>query len=330
MRKVKRLSAVIGSVLFSGAALANCDTHPENCIEVSQWEISVALGAGVATNPLKDSDHSPLIVLPYVRYYSDRFFLDNTAIGYTFFDHRAFDVSWIAELNSEQAFFSRSRPGTLLRSNTLSPDISERINLPQTNVNSGDNGAGADGGDSVNPPNEVSVQVPVTDVEQNPKLAEQPSLTFDDLAKRKWAIDSGILAHWYISEQQKLTVKLLHDVRGIYKGFHGSVGYSYKLPFGDPKYAQLQFKVGVDYKDAKLGSYYYGITERDTELSHFRYEVESTFNPYIGVAYNHKLSESWQFKFTAKHQWLGSSIANSPIVDEGYTTSVFIGGLYAF
>nr|WP_275442937.1 MipA/OmpV family protein [Pseudoalteromonas sp. OOF1S-7] len=321
------MSGVIGSVLFSGMALANCETNPENCIAVSQWEISVALGAGVATNPLKDGTHSPLIVLPYVRYYSDRFFLDNTAIGYTFYDHRTFDVSWIAELNSEQAFFSRSRPGTVLRSNTLSPNINEQINLPQIEVSTGDS---ASGGDNVNVPNDVSVQVPDTDLDQDKETVVPPSLTFDDLAKRKWAIDSGILAHWYISEQHKLKARLLHDVRGIYNGFHGSVEYSYKLPFGDPKFAQFQLKFGVDYKDAKLGSYYYGITHRDTELAHYRYQVNSTFNPYFGVAYNHRLSKNWQFKFTAKHQWLGSSIANSPIVDEGYTTSVFIGGVYAF
>ncbi|QTL37667.1 MULTISPECIES: MipA/OmpV family protein [Pseudoalteromonas] len=324
---MKRLSGVIGSVLFSSMAMANCETQPENCIEVSQWEFSVALGAGVATNPLKDGDHSPLIVLPYVRYYGDRFFLDNTAIGYTFYDHQAFDVSWIAELNSEQAFFSRSRPGTVLRANTLSPDLNEQVNLPQIEVpTSGE----VSGDDNVNLPNDVSVQVAVTDLDQKQQESKPPSLTFDDLAKRRWAIDSGILAHWYISEQHKVRVRLLHDVRGIYNGFHSSVEYSYKLPFGDPKYAQLQLKLGVDYKDAKLGSYYYGITQRDTELTHYRYEVDSSFNPYVGMAYNHRLSKSWQFKFTAKHQWLGSSIANSPIVDEGYTTSVFIGGLYAF
>ncbi|TMP37265.1 hypothetical protein CWB98_11075 [Pseudoalteromonas rubra] len=321
---------MIGSVLFSNLAFANCDTQPENCIEVSQWQISVAVGAGIATNPLKDGEHSPLIVLPYVSYYADRFFLDNTAIGYTFIDQQSFDISWIAELNSEQAFFTRSRPGTLLRSNTLSPDISERVELPQTRLPSDNGGTNTDNEGNISQPQEVNSYVQVIDSDHTPEQIKLPSLTFEDLAKRKWAIDSGILAHWYVSEQHKLTIRLLHDIRGIYKGFHGSLGYSYKLPFGHPKYAQLQFKLGIDYKDSKLGSYYYGITDRDTELTHFHYNVGSTVNPYVGIAYNHKLTENWQFKFTAKHQWLGSSIANSPIIEEGYTTSVFIGGLYAF
>lgn len=327
---MKRLSGVIGSMLLSSMAFANCDTQPENCIEVSQWEVSVAVGAGVATNPLKDGEHSPLIVLPYISYYGDRFFLDNTAVGYTFVNQQSFDVSWIAELNSEQAFFSRSRPGTLLRSNTLSPDISERVDFPEPQIPSSNGGATPDNEGNISQPKGISGYVPVINNDRTPVQTKPPSLTFEDLAKRKWAIDSGILAHWYISEQHKLTIRLLHDVRGIYKGFHSSLGYSYTLPFGQPKYAQLQFKLGIDYKDAKLGSYYYGITDRDTDLTHFHYQVDSTVNPYVGIAYNHKLTKSWQFKFTAKHQWLGSSIANSPIIEEGYTTSVFIGGLYAF
>ena len=59
------------------AADDECKQPSAECVAVGGWNFSVALGAGVRTNPLVNGQGLPLVVVPQVSYYGERFFLDN-------------------------------------------------------------------------------------------------------------------------------------------------------------------------------------------------------------------------------------------------------------
>lgn len=75
---------------------------------MGEWDLSIALGAGVRTNPIDGRSDIPLIAIPQLSYYGKRFFLDNLEPGYTLYEGDAHTVNVIATPGYDRVFFSRS------------------------------------------------------------------------------------------------------------------------------------------------------------------------------------------------------------------------------
>jgi outer membrane protein len=75
---------------------------------VGSWNLSVALGAGIRTNPVVDSKDIPLVVVPQFSYYGKRFFIDNLDPGVSLFEGDANTLSLIASPGYDRVFFYRS------------------------------------------------------------------------------------------------------------------------------------------------------------------------------------------------------------------------------
>ncbi|KAF7764725.1 outer membrane protein [Pseudoalteromonas citrea] len=282
--------------LFCIAEEPLCQHNNDNCIGVGQWQVSVAVGAGVLTNPLSGGDNLPLLVVPYVSYYRDKFFLENTTMGYTFAESTDFDLSVITEPNTEQAFFERFHIRNLIAPGTY----------------------GTTEGNIVS---ESDVTVPVT---------PERVVSIDDIAKRRWALDSGLLGHWYLSENSKVSLQWLHDISGTYQGSHVKAAYHYQMKPLENVPIKLHLMAGVHWKDGSLVNYYYGLHERDGVDESLFYSGESVLTPVVGATINYKLSDDWVVKLSMKRQFLGSGIKNSPLIEKSHVTYLFVGGVYAF
>jgi MipA family protein len=102
--------------LLTSAAAAHADAGEDDqcrgpsadCVAVGHWNLSIALGAGVRTNPLVDSRSLPLVVIPHVSYYGERFFLDDLDVGFTIADGAHSTLSLIASPGYDRVFFYRS------------------------------------------------------------------------------------------------------------------------------------------------------------------------------------------------------------------------------
>jgi len=77
-------------------------------VKVGTWSLSVALGAGVRTNPVVDGRDIPLVVVPQFSYYGKRFFIDNLDPGVTLFDGESNTLSLVASPGYDRVFFYRS------------------------------------------------------------------------------------------------------------------------------------------------------------------------------------------------------------------------------
>ena len=58
-----------------------CDDG-QDCIEQGEWQLGIALGAGVRTNPLVDGDNIPLVILPDIAWYGESAYFDNGEAGF--------------------------------------------------------------------------------------------------------------------------------------------------------------------------------------------------------------------------------------------------------
>ena len=309
------LALLTHSVIAAASDSSTCSQDSEECVAVGQWHISAAIGGGVLTNPLHSADNIPLILIPYISYYNERFFLDNTTLGYTLQESHHFDFSIILELNSEQKYFNRSHAGNLIGVDAIYSESSDPISAPITDV---------DNPSSPNEDNSDSI-LPDTSKSQEPRQL----FDLDDISKRDWALDAGLLAHWYIGERHKFSAQWAHDISDVYKGQHVRVSYKYAQSVFDWP-ARFQLTTGLHWQSTKLIDYYYGLNEEDNVQQAFYYNGEQGITPFLGAAFNYRINKQWQFKFSAKRRFLSDSIVNSPIVQDRNQDYLFIGGLYEF
>ncbi len=74
----------------------------------SRWQLGFALGYGLRTNPLVQSDDFPIILDIDVAWFGDRFFFDNGDLGLMFADNDLVTASLVARVNSDRVFFGRT------------------------------------------------------------------------------------------------------------------------------------------------------------------------------------------------------------------------------
>ncbi|WP_419146838.1 MipA/OmpV family protein [Pseudoalteromonas 'SMAR'] len=281
------------ALLLALPSLANssdCDAEQQQCVAVGQWQVGVAVGAGVISNPLHQGENIPLVVVPYLSYYGEQLFFDNGTLGYTLVNKPRFDFSLITTFNAEQAYFEKFHPNNIFLQKTF---LDSSAQLP--------------GGESTVMANAISLQ---------------------QIAKRKWAADGGVLMHWLLNNQVKVSASWLSDITNTYQGYLAEVALSYRFALSGKASAAL--KAGVQWKSQALIDYYYGIDGKDTANASFWYDGKASLQPYLSFAYSYALSEQWQFKFNAKYKRLDSAMTNSPLVTDDYTATVFVGGKYEF
>ncbi len=111
MRNLFFASVIAAAAVASAARAApadDCDADSQDCAVVGKWNFSVALGAGVRSNPLVHGQDLPLVVVPQISYYGKRFYLDNLDLGFTALDGKTNSLSLIASPGYDRIFFYRS------------------------------------------------------------------------------------------------------------------------------------------------------------------------------------------------------------------------------
>lgn len=81
-----------------------------DCVPVGQWQFNLALGAGLRQNPLLHKSDTPLILLPEVSYYGERFFLKNLEFGFTLFESTRHQLHLLGTPSIDQMYFNRWDP----------------------------------------------------------------------------------------------------------------------------------------------------------------------------------------------------------------------------
>lgn len=98
------LPAKKSATVAQGAVSGTTEEKPAE----SRWQLGFALGYGLRTNPLVQSDDFPILLDIDVAWFGDRFFFDNGDLGLTFAANRLVTASLIARVNSDRVFFGRT------------------------------------------------------------------------------------------------------------------------------------------------------------------------------------------------------------------------------
>jgi MipA family protein len=102
------LVLLMGTTVSQTARAQNtCPAPGPDCAVVGKLNISVGVGLGGRTNPVRGKSDLLLPVIPHISYYGKRFFLENLELGYTLHEGKSQSLSVIAAPGYDRAFFFR-------------------------------------------------------------------------------------------------------------------------------------------------------------------------------------------------------------------------------
>jgi MipA family protein len=283
-RRIGIAAAAVLLLSCSGvtAAEEGCAASSDDCVPVGGWSLSVALGAGVRTNPLVHGQDIPLVVVPQFSYYGKRFFIDNLDPGVTLFEGDSNTLSLVASPGYDRVFFYRSDPQNLFIGTTVGvaagqqPAVITHVRTPE------------------------SAQ-PLPDRSRKVTYLAGPEWTF------KHAGITGQLDY-------------LHEITGHNHG--DEIRAALGIPLGTALGGSWSANLGATWKSAAVVNYYYGYPGL--------YDPGWALNPFAKIGYSRALSSKWTFDAFVHCERLGNAIADSPIVDQRYVTTAFVGATYVF
>lgn len=284
-----------------GKANEACADETE-CVPVDTWQVGLAIGVGVKSNPLVDGDNIPLILLPDIAYYGESWYWDNTEVGYQWTASSSFSFETFVSANAERAFFSFADI-----SNILSPSSLGSLALPENGLSS-----------------TIDVEMPET-INPGDTFPTEP-VSVDDIADRDWAVDMGFRLHWLLA-QSEWTLSLKTDVSKVHKGNQLRLAYQY---FWQLDKLRIKTSVFADWKSSNLIDYYYGVDERDGVLPFSFYDGKAGWQPGVQISLSREINDSWNFIAFASHQRFHKGMYRSPLVHEKHTSSIFVGAVYRF
>lgn len=101
---VAALLATYGPAVFAQSA---CRAPSADCVLVGKLDISLSMGYGERSNPIVGNSDIPLVLLPQISYYGERFFLENLEFGFTLHEGASHTFNIIAAPGYDRVFFFR-------------------------------------------------------------------------------------------------------------------------------------------------------------------------------------------------------------------------------
>jgi len=144
------------------------------------------------------------------------------------------------------------------------------------------------------------------------------------LDTRKWAVEVAPLIGWR-AWPVHLKFRYFTEVFSDYGGPTSEFQASLPREFG---WGWIVPSVDLIYNSAERNRYYYGVSESELIPGISPYSPGSSTNVKLGLNVGYAISDKWLLSVSASHEWLGSEISSSPIVERDTLWSGNIGIAY--
>jgi outer membrane protein len=269
------------------------DNAPVVLPEEKRWRIGAALGYGLRSNPLIQSDDIPIAIDLDLAWFGDRWFFDNGDLGVLLMDNAVVTTNLVARLNSDRAFFSKTNTKYVTFS-VLPGGMTGAMFNPDTGQ-------------------------PITAEQEVPP---QPLKAPD----RDYAIEVGVET-LFSGEWGQAALRAFHDVSGTHHGYEIAGDYSYRFGRGRFSFSPM---LGLSWKSADLSNYYWGVHPDEATFTLRPYEVKAGLGWEVGVRANYYLTKTTRLALSANYEQLQHSVAQSPLVEEDHVLGYFAGVAWQF
>lgn len=160
----------------------------------------------------------------------------------------------------------------------------------------------------------------------NPGFDADDAKILTGMKDRKISGDLGLNADIHLG-QDTLSIKFQHDVTGVYDGYQADVAYYHPMNIG---FADLVPYVGVHYFSDDYVNYYTGVSKEDATIKRTVYKGEGSFAYKAGYAMVIPVTDNLDITQATAYVRLGSSMADSPLVDSQNQWITTLGVNYSF
>ncbi|TPH14566.1 MipA/OmpV family protein [Litorilituus lipolyticus] len=95
-----------------------CDS---DCVKEDSWAAGIAVGFGKYSNPLHDGKDRNVSVLPSFYYYGEKFYIENTEVGYVLEENADWMLTLKGKFNNDGLYFNESKFDSIIISDMLGP-----------------------------------------------------------------------------------------------------------------------------------------------------------------------------------------------------------------
>lgn len=156
----------------------------------------------------------------------------------------------------------------------------------------------------------------------------------DDSDELAGMSDTSYLVNTGVQAQYRLlpfsfTVAALHDVTGRTGGNSASAKMAVMVPLDDQRFVLIP-SVTATWIDSDITDYYYGVTSSEATSTRSAYDPGTAVNFGYGLTMKYKMAENWGVTLGYVFTQYANDIADSPIVNRSYASTVFAGVSYLF
>lgn len=315
--KLKPVAAVVIGLASSlvglmAQAQEHCGPNEAECVAVGTWEVQVAIGAGVRTNPLVSSDDIPLVLIPQISYYGKRVFLDNLELGFTLVDEPDWMLNALITPSTDGLYFFRDDWGRFALDGGLNLGSSYAPPMEHDEPENSSDSPQEAGRDGANDSPSPAQPMDAADAQ--------------DLRKRRVAGMAGLEASARMGTFE-WQLQALTDATGVHNGEELRLALSTSKQAREHK---LGLALGFSWKSAEVLEYYYGVSQGEASTGRPAYRPDSGTSPFVRLTWSRPASEAWRWLGSVQFEHLSDAVRDSPLVDEDQVLQVFVGGVYHF
>lgn len=148
-----------------------------------------------------------------------------------------------------------------------------------------------------------------------------------NMSDRRYSIDGSINAQWR-TPVVSIGVNYYHDILNVSNG--QAVTLRMQRNFWINQKTRVTPSIVVEWENAKLVNYYYGVRSGEATPSRPAYVGRDAVNVGAGLMASYQLSRSWSLLGMVYAKRLGNGITNSPIVSRDYSAFAGFGACWNF
>ena len=145
----------------------------------------------------------------------------------------------------------------------------------------------------------------------------------DELSKRKFSYLAG-LEYSQDFKNGLLQISLLKDITDTHSGKEIRFAYAYSFSHS------FSTTLGFTWKDKNMTDYYYGVNPDEIIDDRGAYQASASFNPFVRVSFNTETGNNDSWRYSLEYQKTDSQITKSPIVNDDYVVTFFVGKRFRF
>lgn len=145
---------------------------------------------------------------------------------------------------------------------------------------------------------------------------------------REITVDAGLRFEIDLAERTTMDVSVAQEITGEHNG--REIDLRFTQNFGQPSGLPFSVFAGATWQSRGLADYLYGVSPAEAIAGRPAYSPGATTTPYVGVNTVIPLSQRTSVFGSARAEFFGSEIENSPIIADDVVFSLGVGLQFSF